>query len=116
MERSTWDKVIAVNLTAPMSIIKRGVNSMLRAQVKGSIVNIASVAAFKGFANGMSWPRLNQNESRLPVLGAAYTASKAGLIGLTKNTAALYRLKGIRFGSLLCLASNVTDRPAGAMR
>ncbi|KXT16867.1 hypothetical protein AC579_6804 [Pseudocercospora musae] len=83
MDRSTWDKVIAVNLTAPMSITKRGVNSMLKAQVKGSIVNIASVAAFKGFANG-----------------AAYTASKAGLIGLTKNTAAFYRLKGIRCNAI----------------
>ncbi|EME89600.1 uncharacterized protein MYCFIDRAFT_111738, partial [Pseudocercospora fijiensis CIRAD86] len=78
MDRATWDRCIAINLTAPMSITKRGVNSMLKAQVKGSIVNIASVASFRGFANG-----------------AAYTASKAGLIGLTKNTAVFYRLKGI---------------------
>lgn len=29
-------------------------------------------------------------------IGAAYTASKHGVIGLTRNTAAFYRLKGIR--------------------
>ncbi|KAF7189741.1 3-beta-hydroxycholanate 3-dehydrogenase (NAD(+)) 2 [Pseudocercospora fuligena] len=100
MDRSTWDKVIAVNLTAPMSIIKRGVNSMLKAQVKGSIVNIASVAAFKGFANGKEKPRIPLIPFDSPVLGAAYTASKAGLIGLTKNTAAFYRLKGIRCNAI----------------
>ena len=35
----------------------------------------------------------------MPV-GAAYTASKHGLIGLTKNTAAFYRLKGIRCNAI----------------
>lgn len=83
MERPEWDRCIAVNLTAPMSITKRGVNGMLKAGKKGSIVNIASVASFKGFANG-----------------AAYTASKAGLIGLTKNTAAFYRSKQIRCNAI----------------
>ncbi|KAI5370847.1 putative short-chain dehydrogenase/reductase SDR, NAD(P)-binding domain superfamily [Septoria linicola] len=83
MPRSEWDRCIAVNLTAPMSITKRAVNGFLKDNKKGSIVNIASVASFKGFANG-----------------AAYTASKAGLIGLTKNTAAFYRLKGIRCNAI----------------
>lgn len=32
--------------------------------------------------------------------GVAYTASKHGLIGLTKNTAAFYRLKGIRCNAI----------------
>lgn len=52
MPRSEWDRCIAVNLTAPMSITKRAVNGFLKDNKKGSIVNIASVASFKGFANG----------------------------------------------------------------
>lgn len=34
--------------------------------------------------------------------GVAYTASKHALIGLTKNTAAFYRLKGIRCNAIQC--------------
>lgn len=52
METSEWNRCIAVNLTAPMMITKRAVNGFLKDQKKGSIVNIASVASFKGFANG----------------------------------------------------------------
>lgn len=98
MERAEWDRCIAVNLTAPMSIIKRAVNGFLRDNKKGSIVNIASVASFKGFANG-----------------AAYTASKAGLIGLTKNTAAFYRLKGIRCNAIAAgaMQTNIGNDLAG---
>jgi len=79
VDKAVWDRVFAVNLTAPAMIIKRAVNGFLKAQTKGAVVNIASIAAFTGFASG-----------------AAYTASKHGLIGLTKNTAAFYRSKGIR--------------------
>ncbi|CAK4031683.1 Bacilysin biosynthesis oxidoreductase [Lecanosticta acicola] len=83
LERAEYDKIIAVNLTAPTFITKRAVNKFLKNEKKGSIVNIASVASFRGFANG-----------------AAYTISKHGLIGLTRNTAAFYRLKGIRCNAI----------------
>jgi NAD(P)-dependent dehydrogenase (short-subunit alcohol dehydrogenase family) len=58
ISRSEWDRVIAVNLTAPTFVTQRAVASMLKAEVKGSIVNIASIAAFKGFAAGKSDERL----------------------------------------------------------
>jgi len=83
LQKPEWDRVIAVNLTAPMLVTQRAVNSFLKSETKGSIVNIASVASFKGFASG-----------------AAYTASKHGLIGLTRNTAAFYRSKGIRCNAI----------------
>ena len=53
LERSWWDSVIALNLTAPTMVTKRAVNSMLKNGVKGSIVNIASIAGFRGFTSGM---------------------------------------------------------------
>lgn len=83
IEFDNWNRVIALNLTAPTFVTKRAVNSMLKAQVKGAIVNIASIAAFRGFAAGI-----------------AYTTSKHGLIGLTKSTAAFYRSKGIRCNAI----------------
>ena len=52
MERGVWDKVIAVNLTAPAMIIKRAVGMMQKSNVKGSIVNIASIAGTRGFTSG----------------------------------------------------------------
>lgn len=50
-----WNRVIALNLTAPTFITQRAINSILKAQVKGAIVNIASIAAFKGGASGVYW-------------------------------------------------------------
>ncbi|KAM0712610.1 hypothetical protein Q7P35_000056 [Cladosporium inversicolor] len=79
MERQTWDKVIALNLTAPAIVSGRAIKQWLKEGKKGSIVNIASIAGVRGFTSG-----------------AAYTASKHGLIGLTKNTGAFYASKGIR--------------------
>lgn len=52
VELDQWSRVIALNLTAPTFVTKRAVNLMLKTQVKGAIVNVASVAAFKGFASG----------------------------------------------------------------
>jgi NAD(P)-dependent dehydrogenase (short-subunit alcohol dehydrogenase family) len=73
-----WDRVIAVNLTGPMMLIRAALPSMLAAG-RGVIVNISSVG---GLVGGRA--------------GAAYTASKHGLVGLTKNVAATYGSDGIR--------------------
>ncbi|KAF4536483.1 Short chain dehydrogenase [Lasiodiplodia theobromae] len=80
LERSLWDRVIAINLTAPYLFSKRAVNQFLAQEPSGgAIINIASMAAIKGC-----------------LAGAAYVSSKSGLVGLTKNTAAAYNKKNIR--------------------
>ena len=62
-----WRRVIEVNLIAPF-IVSRAVVPHMRAAGYGRVVNIASIAGKEG----------NPNASH-------YSASKAGLIGLTKS-------------------------------
>ncbi|EMC94324.1 hypothetical protein BAUCODRAFT_149492 [Baudoinia panamericana UAMH 10762] len=99
-EKAMWDRVIAINLTAPAMVTKRAVNMMVKHNTKGAIVNIASVAGFRGFA-----------------AGAAYTASKHGLVGLTKNTAAFYKTQGIRCNAILAdgMQTNIGSALANGM-
>ncbi|EPS29691.1 hypothetical protein PDE_04641 [Penicillium oxalicum 114-2] len=90
MDLEQWDRVIALNLTAPMILSKMAVQNMLEQSTPdGRIINIVSVAGRAGWA-----------------AGAAYTASKHGLVGLTKNTAAFYGNKGIRCNALMMGAMN----------
>jgi 3-oxoacyl-[acyl-carrier protein] reductase len=74
---SDWDAVINVNLKGPF-IASRAVAEVMKAQGSGSIVNVGSIGAAG--------------------LGAspAYAASKAGLIGLTKQMAYELGPSGIR--------------------
>ncbi|MGW2825945.1 SDR family NAD(P)-dependent oxidoreductase [Streptomyces sp. NPDC001443] len=77
-----WERVIRVNLTAPFLLTRAVLPHMLQAG-KGSIVNTASEAGFRGSA-----------------AGAAYTASKHGVVGLTKSLAVMYRNQGIRANAI----------------
>jgi len=61
-----WDKIIAVNLTGPMRLIKAAA-PVMKAQGSGRIVNIASVAGLGPTGSSI-----------------AYAVSKAGLIHLTR--------------------------------
>jgi 3-oxoacyl-[acyl-carrier protein] reductase len=61
-----WDKIIAVNLTGPMRLIK-AVAPIMRAQGRGRIVNISSVSGVGPTGSSI-----------------AYAVSKAGLIHLTR--------------------------------
>lgn len=49
---------------------------------------------------------VNYADSDWNISGAAYTASKHGLVGLTKNTAAYYGNKGIRCNAMMMGAMN----------
>jgi len=73
-----WDFVLAVNLTATAKLMAAVLPGMLEAGA-GSIVNVSSEAGLRGSA-----------------AGAAYTASKHAVIGLSKNSAVMYGKKGIR--------------------
>lgn len=95
MSRATWEKVIGVNLTAPTMITQRAVNHMRETGIKGAIVNIASIAAVRGYT-----------------AGCAYTVSKHGVVGLTRNTAAFYGpSSGIRCNAILAggMDTNIAD-------
>lgn len=86
-----WNRVIAVNLTAPFLLIRAVVPHMLAAG-KGSIVNVSSEAGLRGSC-----------------AGAAYTSSKHGLIGLTRSSAIMYRDRGIRVNAVApgAVATNI---------
>lgn len=73
-----WNNVIKINLTSPMSLCRKAIPIMLK-QKSGNIINVSSVGGLHG--------------SRA---GAAYTASKHGLVGLTKNIGYMYANDGIR--------------------
>lgn len=77
MEEKLWDKVVAINQTGVFFLCRAALRYMERQQY-GSIVNVASMAAVSGNS------------------GAAYTASKYAVIGLTKNIAIQYAGTGIR--------------------
>ena len=69
MKRSDWDEVIQTNLTGPYLCIQQVIGSMLK-QRWGRIVNITSIFGQMGQTGQ-----------------ANYSASKAGLIGLTMSMA-----------------------------
>jgi 3-oxoacyl-[acyl-carrier protein] reductase len=66
LTEDVWDKIMAVNLTGPMRLTK-AVAPVMKAQGRGRIVNIASVAGITPTGSSI-----------------AYAVSKAGLIHLTR--------------------------------
>jgi meso-butanediol dehydrogenase/(S,S)-butanediol dehydrogenase/diacetyl reductase len=78
-----WDAMLAVNLRAVMVSCRAALAPMIR-QRRGTIVNIASIAATR------------------PIPGAAaYSATKAGVVGWSRVLAEEVRAEGIRVGVLL---------------
>lgn len=77
-----WQRIIGVNLTGPFLVSRAVVPHMLE-QGTGVIINTASISAFVAGGGG-----------------AAYTASKHGVLGLTKQLAFDYGSKGIRANAI----------------
>ena len=78
-----WEKVMAVNVTGVMLTNKIAITHMLAQQIKGTIVNIASIAG------------------RRPLPGASdYCVSKAAVIMLTNTVATEYSTSNIRVNAI----------------
>lgn len=94
MSEEAWDLVLDINLKGAFNCTKTVGRTMLK-QKSGSIINIASVVGVMGNAGQ-----------------ANYSASKAGLIGLTKTTAKEFARKGVRANAVApgFIASDMTDK------
>jgi NAD(P)-dependent dehydrogenase (short-subunit alcohol dehydrogenase family) len=80
---ATWDRVMAINLKGVFFGCKYGIPAML-ASGGGSIINVASFVALMGAAA----PQI------------AYTASKGGVLAMTREIAVEFARKGIRANAL----------------
>ena len=80
----SWDRIMAVNLKS-MFLTCKHVLPVMERQGKGAIVNVASIAAIR-------W---------LGVPYVSYSASKAGVVQLTRSVALQYAAKGIRANAIL---------------
>lgn len=78
IEFDLWDRVMAVNLRGYLAGCKYALPTMIR-QGRGAIVNTASTGGFSG------------DISRL-----AYSVSKAGIVGLTRQIATQHGAQGVR--------------------
>ncbi len=78
-----WDRTFGVNLRAPMILAKQFLPNMI-AKGEGAVINIGSVSGKTGEANG-----------------AAYAASKFGLIGFTQSLYEEVREHGIKVAVIL---------------
>ncbi|MEP1470615.1 MAG: SDR family NAD(P)-dependent oxidoreductase [Halieaceae bacterium] len=77
LQQDDWDRVIAVNLTGTMMLCRAALPHLL--ETKGSIVNAASTAALSGLPSGV-----------------AYSASKGGVLAMTRSIAIEYGKRGVR--------------------
>lgn len=82
MSEQDWDLVIAVNLKGTFNFTKAVCRPMMKART-GKIVNVASVVGRMGNAGQ-----------------ANYSASKAGVIGLTKTTAKEFATRNIQVNAV----------------
>ncbi len=93
VEDAVIDRVVDINTKGTMFCIQEAAAEMVKYGA-GSIVNVASVAGVMGCG------------------GAAYVASKAAIVGVTKHTALRFAGQGIRC-NVVCPGSIATPMTAG---
>lgn len=85
MALDKWNRVLETNLTGAFLFAQAAGREMLKAR-SGSIINIASIAGMRSATHGPHY--------------AGYVASKAGLMGLTRELAATWGKDGIRVNAI----------------
>ena len=97
VDDATWERVFAVNVVSCMKLMRAAI-PIMKAGGGGAIVNVVSEASLRGSA-----------------AGAAYTASKHALAGLTKSTALMHAADGIRTNAIApgATATNI-EAPMGS--
>ena len=83
MKEDDWDQVIDTNLKGPWNFAKAALRTMLRQEGGGSILNISSISGEIGMPGQSN-----------------YSASKAGMVGLTKSLAKEVASRGVTVNAL----------------
>ena len=89
VDLNEWQRLIDVNLTGPFLVIREALPHLIES--RGAVVNVASLAGVRGWR-----------------YGAAYSASKGGLVALTRSLAVEYAKAGVRFA---CVCPGSIDTP-----
>jgi NAD(P)-dependent dehydrogenase (short-subunit alcohol dehydrogenase family) len=84
-EEDAFESVLRVNLTACFGLARRAARSMIERGEGGSIINISSIFGLVG-------------SGQVPL--ASYTASKGGLVNLTRELAAQWGRQGVRVNAI----------------
>ena len=90
LDDETWQWILGVNLTGAFRMVRAALPAMLERR-RGRVISVASTAGHRGN----------------PYV-AAYTASKHGLLGLTRSLSAEYARSGVTFN---CVCPGYVDTP-----
>ncbi|MBF4995070.1 SDR family oxidoreductase [Arthrobacter gandavensis] len=85
-----WERIFRVNVTGPFRLSRRVIPLML-SRGTGAIVNLASQAGLRG-----------------SIGGAAYTAAKHAVLGLTRSEAYTYTPRGLRINAVVPMPTRNT--------
>ncbi len=83
VDNAMLERLMKINFEGPFKAMRSAIKNVFLPKGSGVIVNLASKAGISGGTGG-----------------AAYTASKWAIVGLTKNTGFLYRNSGIRCNAI----------------
>jgi NAD(P)-dependent dehydrogenase (short-subunit alcohol dehydrogenase family) len=83
VDKGVWDRIVDVNLRGAFFVAQAVARGMLAAGRRGAIVNVCSLTSYVGVPTA-----------------APYTASKSGLLGLTRALAAEWAARGIRVNAI----------------